>query len=64
MSAPSHGTMITNRIHSAFAQPDRSSLRKMSVMIENNSQIQAMNRKNQSIVQNRSRSGMTVTSAG
>jgi glutamine phosphoribosylpyrophosphate amidotransferase len=57
MSTPRKGRMIKNNTQRAFIQPDIS-LRKTSVKVEISSQIQAMNKKNNNIVQNRSISGI------
>src|SRR5262245_893819 len=59
MNAPSHGRKSTNSVHNAFAQPDRSRLRNTSDRTTISSQIQATNRKNNIIVQNRSNRGIS-----
>jgi hypothetical protein len=47
----------TNKTHNAFAQPDRSGLRKMSAKILIKIQIQTINTKISRIVQNTASSG-------
>src|SRR6185369_7736869 len=49
MNTPMYGRITTKIVHSAFAQPERSRLRKMSAKMTISSQIQMMKKKNSSM---------------